>query len=60
MQTRRLVASFEALNSYLAQLPDGLWSCTVAWKQLLMQDFKVRIQRSLAANMIRHVILTLY
>jgi len=30
MQTRRLVASFEALNSYLAQLPDGLWSCTVA------------------------------
>jgi len=43
MQIRRLTASFEGLNSSLAQSASELQSCEVVWKEQLVRDFKVRV-----------------
>jgi len=40
LQAKRLVESFEGLNSCLAQSPGELWSCKVAGKQWLMRSSK--------------------
>ena len=51
IQTKRLV-SFEGLNSSLAQSPDKLWSCKVAWKMWLMRDFDMQIYDTLAPKVL--------
>jgi len=52
LQTRRLVQSFKGFNSPLAQLTGGLLSCKWHENCGSMCDFKVRVSRTPATNVL--------
>jgi len=47
--------SFQGLNNFLSQLLSELWSCKVAWKHQLRQDFEVRIFRTLVPKVLMFI-----